>query len=191
MNIAAFIVILVGVLGGYYKFLLKANEGEDKKIKMIKRILIFVIFAGILHIYSITENAQLKQFFVVILAVLVNVYTVMHSTKQCNYPNIYKIQLSLYSAIITIFVAGTIWYTTNNSLFGFMVNKQVQEKVEKVKATFSSKLLTGLTDADRIDCPDATHDDYNTQMQSLHDSDMAKYNACLSQEVRDDLARGV
>ena len=52
-----------------------------------------------------------------------------------NYPNIYKIQLSLYSAIITIFVAGTIWYTTNNSLFGFMVNKQVQEKVEKVSKT--------------------------------------------------------
>lgn len=191
MNIVAFIIILVAILGGYYKFLLKVDEGEDKKIKMVKRVLVFIVFAGMLHIYSITENAQLKQFFIVILAVLVNVYTVIHSTKQCNYPNIYKIQLSLYSAMITIFIAGLIWYSTNNSLFGFMVNKKIQEKVEKVKATFSSKLLTGLTDADRIDCPVSTHKDYNSQMQKLHDSDMAKYNACLSQEVRDDLSKGV
>ena len=31
------------------------------------------------------------------------------------------------------------------------------------------------------DCPDKTHDDYNTQMQNLHDNDSPKYNACLSQ----------
>ena len=34
----------------------------------------------------------------------------MHSTKQCNYPNIYKIQLSLYSAIITIFKRDNLVY---------------------------------------------------------------------------------
>lgn len=190
-NLILFLIILVGSLGGYYKFILKENEGEDKKIKMLKRILMFIIVAGILHVYSITEKAELKQFFVVVLAVLVNIYTVMHSTKQCNYPTMYKIQLSFYSGVITLFIAGALWYTTNNSLFGFVLNQEVTKKIDKVTKTFDAKLLTGITDSDKVDCPDKTHDDYNAQMQNLHDNDLPKYNACLSQEVRADLSQGI
>ena len=191
-SIFAFLVVLVVSLAGYYNYLLKAGEGEDKKIKMFKRVIIFIIIAGILHVYSITEDTDLKEFFIVVLAVIVNVYTVIHSTKQCNYPTMYKIRLCIYSAVITMALAGALWYSTNNSLFGFMINKKVEEKVKKVGATFSSKILTGITSDSRIEgCPDKTHEDYNTQMQNLHDSDLPKYNACLSQEVRDDLSKGI
>lgn len=190
-NIAIFLIILTTILGAYYKFILTAGVDEDKKIKMIKRVLIVIILAGLLHVYSITEDVKLKEFFVIILALLVNVYTVIHSTKQCNYPRMYVIQLCLYSAVITIAIAGSVWYTTNNSLFGFMLNEETKETIKKAKSTFTTTLLTGIKDSARLDCPDPTHDDYNTQMQDLNENDKEKYNACLSQEVRDDLEQGI
>ena len=34
----------------------------------------------------------------------------------------------MYSAAITLFIGGALWYATNNSLFGFMVvNKEISE----------------------------------------------------------------
>ena len=190
-NLTIFLIVLSILLVTYYRYGLKAEEGEDKRIKMIKRILVFVILTGILHIYSITEDVKLKEFFVVIIAVLVNIYTVVHSTRRCNYPQLYVIQLSLFSSFVTIMIALSIWYVTNNSLFGFVLNKSVEKKVEDVKSTFTTTLLTGGTDVARVDCPDPTHEDYNSQMADLQDKNLPKYNACLSQEVRDDLKKGI
>ena len=66
-NIIIFFVALIVIFGAYYKFILNVDEGEDKRLKMAKRVLMLIVIGGLLHIYSITENAQLKQFFIVIL----------------------------------------------------------------------------------------------------------------------------
>ena len=92
-NIIIFFVALIVIFGAYYKFILNVDEGEDKRLKMAKRVLMLIVIGGLLHIYSITENAQLKQFFIVILAVIINIYSVFRSTKKCDFPRLYVIQI--------------------------------------------------------------------------------------------------
>jgi len=197
-NVIIFLVVVGLLLGSYYRLILTADTGEDKKFKMIKRILSLVIILGIVHIYSITDNPKLKQFFIVILAVLFNMYSVFHSTKQCSFPRMYVIRLCLYSATITFFIAGLLWYTTNNSLFGFMVIET--DKIKKtVGATFSSKLLDGIVLGERkIKCPDPDKpEDYASEMTRLNNPkdkthyNLQHYNDCLEQEVRADLQKGI
>jgi hypothetical protein len=198
-NIIIFFLVLIGVIGTYYKFILNVDEGEDKRLKLAKRVLILFVIGGLLHIYSITENVELKQFFIVILAVIINIYSVFRSTKKCDYPRLYVIQLCMYSAFITLFIGGALWYATNNSLFGFMViNEEIKEVKEKTKSLFSSKLLGEIT-LDRSDCPVPGSSDYTAEMNRLHnsttDADKKKYDDCLRQEVeknmRDDMAKGL
>lgn len=198
-NIILFLLALVGFFGIYYQFILTIKEGDDKRIKLAKHILILFIIGGLLHIYSITENAQLKQFFIVILAVLVNVYSVFNSTKECNFPRLYVIRLCLYSAAVTLFIASALWYTSNNSLFGFMVvNKEIDKVKEKTKGLFSSKVLGEITFNNR-DCPVPGSADYTSEMNKLHtskiDADKKKYDDCLRHEVetniRADMKKGI
>ncbi len=198
-NIIIFFVALIVIFGAYYKFILSVDEGEDKRLKMAKRVLMLIVIGGLLHIYSITENVELKQFFIVILAVIINIYSVFHSTKKCDFPRLYLIQLCMYSAAITLFIGGALWYATNNSLFGFMViNKDIEQVKEKAKGLFSSKLLGEIT-LDRNDCPVPGSSDYTAEMNRLHnsttDADKKKYDDCLRQEVekniRDDMAKGI
>ena len=197
-NIIIFLVIVGLLLGSYYHFMLTADTGEDKKLKMIKRVLALVIILGIVHIYSITDDIKLKQFFIVILAVLFNMYSVFHSTKQCNFPRMYVIRLCLYSAAITFFIAGLLWYTTNNSLFGFMVVDEATKIKQTVGATFTSKLLGDIEFGEKkIKCPDPTKPKYDMEMAKLSDRDnkeyynLQHYNDCLEQEVRADMKKGI
>ena len=198
-NIIIFFVALIVIFGAYYKFMLSVDEGEDKRLKMAKRVLMLIVIGGLLHIYSITENAELKQFFIVILAVIINIYSVFRSTKKCDFPRLYVIQLCMYSAGITLFIGGALWYATNNSLFGFMVaNKEIEDVKEKAKSLFSSKLLGEITLV-RSDCPVPGSSDYTAEMNRLHtsttDADKKKYDDCLREEVeknmRDDMAKGL
>jgi len=195
-NIIIFIIILVGILSGYYHFMLSAGQGEDKRIKMIKRVLVLLILAGIIHVYSITEDIQLKQFFVIIIALIINVYSVVHSTKKCNFPKLYVIQLALYSALITFIIAGIIWYTSTNTLFGFMFSDEQTKTINKATSVFTSKLIESDVRFDgEVDCPDpADEDNYTIEMDNLNngsDADKLKYRACLEQEIRSDLKKGI
>lgn len=199
LNIMIFLVLLIGMTGAYYRFILSADEGEDKRLKMAKRFLMLIVVCGLLHIYSITENVELKQFFIVILAVIINIYSVFHSTKKCNFPSLYIIQLCIYSAAITLIIGAALWYATNNSLFGFMfATKEIEEVKEKTKSLFSSKLLGEIT-LDRDDCPKPGSSDYTAEMNRLHnsttDADKKKYDDCLRLEVeknmRGDMAKGI
>ena len=198
-NIIIFFVALIAIFGAYYRFILTVDEGEDKRLKLAKRVLMLLVIGGLLHIYSITENAELKQFFIIILAVIINIYSVFHSTKKCDFPRLYVIQLCMYSAGITLFIGGAIWYATNNSLFGFMVvNKEIEEVKEKAKGLFSSRVLGEIT-LDRSDCPVPGSSDYTAEMNRLRssstDADKKKYGDCLRQEVekniRADMDKGI
>jgi hypothetical protein len=195
-NIVIFFIAIASILVGYYHFILTVDGDEDKRIKMVKRILVLLILTGIIHIYSITENIQLKQFFVIILALIINIYSVVHSTNKCNFPKLYVIQISLYSALITLIIAGIIWYTSNNTLFGFIFSDEQSKVINKVTSVFTSKLIESDINFDgQVDCPDPKDEDnYTIEMDRLHngsDSDKLKYRACLEQEIRSDLKKGV
>lgn len=195
-NIVIFFIAIASILVGYYHYILTVDGDEDKRIKMVKRILVLLILTGIIHIYSITENIQLKQFFVIILALIINIYSVVHSTNKCNFPKLYVIQISLYSALITLIIAGIIWYTSNNTLFGFMFSDEQSKVINKVTSVFTSKLIESDINFDgQVDCPDPKDEDnYTIEMDRLHngsDSDKLKYRACLEQEIRSDLKKGI
>ena len=195
-NIVIFFITVASILAGYYHFILTVDGDEDKRIKMVKRVLIILVLTGVIHIYSITEDIQLKQFFVIILALIINVYSVIHSTKKCNFPRLYIIKLSLYSALVTFIMAGIIWYTSNNTLFGFMFSEEQSKVINKATSVFTSKLVNSDINFDgEVDCPDPTDEDnYTIEMDRLHngsDSDKLKYRACLEQEIRSDLKKGI
>ena len=195
-NIVIFLIAIASIIAGYYHFILTVDEGEDKRIKMVKRVLVLLVLTGIIHIYSITEDVQLKQFFIIILALIINVYSVVHSTKKCNFPRLYVIKLSLYSALVTFIIAGIIWYTSNNTLFGFMFSSDQNEAIHKATSVFTSKLIESDINFDgEVDCPDPDDgDNYTIEMDNLNngsDTDKLKYRACLEKEIRDELKEGV
>lgn len=191
-NIILFIIFCISVLSGYYKFLLTTDDGEDKKIKMFKRVLGFLMILGFVQIYTITEEQQVKVFLIVIAAFILNIYTVVHSTKFCNFPRLFVIRLSLYTGALTLFVGGLLWYSSFNSLFGFMVDED-EEISDMVGDTFTSDLVDSVTisESEYSGCPEPDSDDYDTLMNNLHDSDMQQYNNCLEREVRLELESGI
>lgn len=200
-KIIIFFIILIGTIFGYYKFILDSEEGENKPLKLAKRVLILIIIFGVIHMYSVTENQNIKYIFVLVLAVLINIYSVFHSTKQCNFPTMYIINLVLYSAFITIVMGGLLWYTTTNTLFGFMLNEETKEIADTISSTtsqvFNSNIITSnLNLENKFNCPDPNDtDNYTLEMNRLHTSeseeDRKHYNDCLEQEVRNDLKAGI
>ena len=95
-----FFILLLSSIFGYYKFLLKSDGNENKMLKLAKQVLILIIIFGVIHMYSITESQNIKYIFILVLAVLINIYSVLRSTKQCNFPTMYIINLVLYSGFI-------------------------------------------------------------------------------------------
>lgn len=200
-GILAFIICMVLVLGGYYRYILTVDQGEDKKMKMVKRVLALFFLFGLVQIYSITDNVQLKQFFVVVFAVFLNMWTTIHSTQKCDFPRMYVIRLTLFSAFITLFIAGMLWYSSNQSLFGFVFSDSKVVTDTKVAKTFKSTILDKfnlkeLDKADSLDCPDPDSENYDSEMSKLNDenasnSDKQKYRDCLEKSVRDDMAKGI
>ena len=193
-NVTIFIVSLVILLSLYYVKILTINEGENKKIKMLKRVLVSIIVLGFINIFSITEDVEIKKFFIVVFAVVVNIYTVFHSTKHCNFPKLYVIRLSLFSAGITVALAGLLWYTYSNTLFGFMfLNEEIDKVGEIGDSVFDSiSIGTNILDTDGRalseqleDCPDPDSEDYDNEIADLS---LQERNACLEKEVRADLA---
>lgn len=193
-NVIIFILLLAFLLSIYYKKILTIDEGENKKIKMMKRVLVSIIALGFVHIFSITEDVEIKKFLIVVFAVVINIYTVVHSTKHCNFPKLYVIRLSLVSAGITVALAGLLWYTYSNTLFGFMfIKDEIDEVGEIGDSVFDTVALSAnLLDTDarvaseQLDnCPEPGTEDYDNEIAVLS---LQERNACLEKEVRADLA---
>ena len=116
--------------------------------------------------------------------------------KKCNFPRLYIIKLSLYSALVTFIMAGIIWYTSNNTLFGFVFSEEQSKVINKATSVFTSKLIESDINFDgEVDCPDPNDEDnYTIEMDRLHngsESDKLKYRACLEKEIRSDLSKGI
>tara|TARA_B110001469_G_C9545491_1_gene270753 strand:+ start:298 stop:888 length:591 start_codon:yes stop_codon:yes gene_type:complete len=189
LNLIIFIISFTIILSFYYNKLLSIDEGENKKIKMLKRVLLCIIVMGFINIFSITEDVDIKKFLIVVFAVVVNIYTVVHSTKHCNFPKLFVIRLSLISAGITIALAGILWYSYSNTLFGFMfLNDEIDGVREINDSVFDSIILDSdgntLSREEQI-CPESGSDTYNNEMSKLT---LKEQNDCLEKEVRADLA---
>lgn len=184
------IVLLIGLMI-YYKFFLSIDEGENKRLKMFKRVISLVMVLGFIHMYSQNEDKDIQVFLIVVFAVFLNVYTVISSTRKCNFPRMYIIWLSLYSAIITLALAGLLWYATNNTLFGFIIlDKDERDQLESdVNEVFRSSDIYEPDERDRRPtyCPEPNVEDYDRVMNRLHNNDLSKFNSCLEYEVRRDL----
>jgi len=98
-------------------------------------------------------------------------------------------------------MGGLLWYTTNNTLFGFMINDDIKDITDTVNNTtsrvFNSNIITSNLNLDgRVSCPDPIDSvNYTIEMNRLHTSDneedIKHYNDCLEQEVREDLKSGI
>ena len=91
----------------------------------------------------------------------------------------YVIRLTLFSAFITLFIAGMLWYSSNQSLFGFVFSDSKVVTDTKVAKTFKSTILDKfnlkeLDKADSLDCPDPDSDDYDRQMTMLNDENTSE-----------------
>ncbi len=152
------IIIILLIIAIYYVFILKVEEGENKAFKLLKRVLILIIFVGLFHVYSVLEDDNMKQFFLVIIAVLVNVFSVINSTRNTEIKKMRIINLTLTSAAVTILVAGILWYTTHNSLFGFIIddNKVVDEIKDVTGDTFNSNMIDNILFDKESGCPIAS-----------------------------------
>ena len=188
-------VLSIIILYIYYAKILTIDEGENKQFKMFKRILILVIIVGFIHIYSITEDTNIKPFLIIVFAVALNVYTVIHSTKHCNFPRLFVIRLSLVSAGITVALATVLWYTYSNTLFSFLETEIKSSNDETGVKSFDSISIGEIVDTDARNimdemdaCPDKDDDDYNALMHNLNTNDIETYNGCLEKEIRADLA---
>ena len=71
-NIIIFIIAISSIIAGYYHFILTVDDGEDKRIKMIKRVLVLLILTGVIHVYSITEDIKLILLLSVVFLVILD-----------------------------------------------------------------------------------------------------------------------
>jgi hypothetical protein len=202
MNINPFkvlgLLIFIGILcAGYYIKILDADVGEDKRIKMLKRVFILFIVIGFINIYNVTEDSQLKAFWLVVIATIINAFSVIHSTKKCHtsdgalYPSLFRFQLTIFTVIITIIMSSLLWYSTNNNIFGFLQTSSMEndnisnEVVDEFESVISDDQSDIISDSENVDfsyCPKSTDDDYELVMNE--ELDLDQRNNCLELEVR-------
>ena len=196
-NVIAFLFIVCLLFGIYYVKILTVDEGENKQVKMLKRILVLMVIMGFIHMYNLTaqqNQTQIQLLLITFFAMVLNIYSVYRSTKKCGYPKLYVIQLSLFTALLTVLFAGILWYSTFNNLFGFMILDEDTTLTETVKDVFDSKeidrnlgLRQDSDDCPIPDLPEGTNPDYDAEMNDLHSRNLDKFNRCLELEIRADL----
>ncbi len=114
---------------------------------------------------------------------------VIHSTTKCDYPKLYIIQLSLYSALLVAVTASILWYTHFHDLMGLFVTDLDSSLDEGSDDNFDSDELSmgQIYEESTEDCPDRDDEDYDTHIQLIRDNNPRLYNDCLEAEVRQDL----
>ena len=177
-GIIATIVMLIIFCFGFYKYSLREDDGELRKMMIIKRIFAIFIVLGFSSLYAQTKDTEFKGLWLVCIVLLINVYTVVYSTGKCNYPDLYKIKLVLWTSLVIIIMVIPVWYGTFGTVFGF----ELSEDVKKVVDTVESDKITGTSAfAGKMDCPDPSNTEtYNKKMNALKKDDPEKARKCLS-----------
>lgn len=187
-HVLILLVVITALLVGYY---LKMNvqEGESKSFKLFKLVLMILIGLGIIGLFAMSQSDEFKAFWVILITILLNVFTVIHSTTKCDYPKLYIIQLSLYSALLVAITASILWYTHFHDLLGLFVTDLDSSLDEGGDDNFDSDELSmgQIYEESTEDCPDRDDEDYDTHIQLIRDNNPRLYNDCLEAEVRQDL----
>lgn len=187
-HVLILLVVITALLVGYY---LKMNvqEGESKSFKLFKLVLMILIGLGIIGLFAMSQSDEFKAFWVILITILLNVFTVIHSTTKCDYPKLYIIQLSLYSALLVAITASILWYTHFHDLMGLFVTDLDSSLDEGSDDNFDSDELSmgQIYEESTEDCPDRDDEDYDTHIQLIRDNNPRLYNDCLEAEVRQDL----
>ena len=102
-GIIATLVMLIIFCYGFYKYSLREDDGELRKMKIIKRIFAIFIILGFSSLYAQTKDTEFKGLWLVCIVLLINVYTVVYSTGKCNYPDLYKIKLGFFQMLQAAF----------------------------------------------------------------------------------------
>ena len=176
--IIATIVMLIIFCFGFYKYSIIEDSGELRKMLIIKRIFAIFIILGFSSLYSQTKDTAFKGLWLVCIVLLINVYTVIYSTGKCNYPDLYKIKLVLWTSLVIIIMVIPVWYGTFGTVFGFKLSDEVKEVVDTVEINE----VSGTTAfAGKMDCPDPSNSKtYNKKMNALKKDDPEKARKCLS-----------
>ena len=200
-KLLGFLTFVSFLMALYYVKILTVEPNENKKMKMLKRVFAFVVLFGFINIYNITEDQNIKAFWLVVMACILNIYTVIHSTSKCHssdgslFPQLYRFKLSMFTLFITILISAFLWYSTYNDIFGFLDDggdnaDEDEEEGGEVLNEFESiisdnnqtyKVSLDTNPEDLSYCPESGDGDYDTIMSNLS---TAKRNNCLEQEIR-------
>ena len=113
-RVVLFIVVLIGIAVGYYKYIL---DDKDKNTVMGKTVIETIILFGLLTTLSNIESSIGKVIIILVLSLLINYYNYKHNTKKCNYPSLFDINLLGRSSIIIIIITFLSWYNIEYNVF--------------------------------------------------------------------------
>ena len=119
------------------------------------------------------------------IVLLLNVYSVIYSTKKCNYPDLYKIRLVLVTSFIILLISTGVWYGTYGSVFGFKFD------AAKEVAEATGTITPGEIFAGKVDCPNPSSSGYDKEFTKLKKDDPKKARKCLSYYQTLDVDKGI
>jgi len=178
-----FILFIAVCIIVYYMKILSVESGESKKLVILKRCLYVFIFIGLINTFSTTKNRNLKTLFLVMIICIINIETINHSVKKCNFPNLYKLRLYIRSIVIIIILYFIINYANTGGLFNFLYTGSTDSK-NNLSLTKTTRGLTAIKY-----CPDMSKDDYKDTSTWKQLTPIQKNN-CLADDTdqRKDIA---
>jgi hypothetical protein len=160
-KLIGFILVLILLIIIYYKKILKSNNGEIKGLKMLKQMFGLFIVVVLIYTTSITPKISSKFITLLALTLIINIYNINVSTKQCNFPTLYKINLFTKSSIRFILIASIIYYSLDNNILSFLYTD----------IDSSSTTTTDILDKIKIGgssipdyCPNMNNNDYKNEI---------------------------
>lgn len=160
---------------GSYVYLL--NDDISKlKMSIVKNILIMSILIGTVILYRNVESNKIKGLLIFAIIIVINIYTVISSTKKCDLHKLYIFKLILGSSLLILVAAILIWINTFGNVFGFKLGDDVLDiaviKTDIIKA--SDKLYK------YSDCPKKTDTNWEKKYNILKRDKPEKAKQCLS-----------
>jgi hypothetical protein len=197
VRVVIFLIVSISLSILYYKKVLKAGEGDNKKLLMGKKILgIFVLF-GLLSVFSTIKDTTGKFIILVVVLLIINIFNINQSITKCGYPTLYKINIFGKSSFVIIIIAMLLYYSYENQFFRFLYSESeldsstksttnkytVDELEDKFKIGEAmppycptipaepNKICVSATNKENSDCSDADNNDECTKVKG----DTCKY----------------
>tara|TARA_Y100000768_G_scaffold388016_1_gene381502 strand:+ start:161 stop:712 length:552 start_codon:yes stop_codon:yes gene_type:complete len=123
-RVVLFIVALIGIAVGYYKYFL---DVKDKNIVMGKTVIMSIILFGLLTTLSNIKSSIGKVIIIMVLSLLINYYNYKENTKKCNYPSIFDIHLLGRSSGIVIIIILISWYNIEHNIFDLFYETKTKQ----------------------------------------------------------------